>query len=231
MSRDETLPAMVLAVDCDRTLTGPDLVPDAHALAAVARLRAAGLRCILVTGRTRQDLARHEAVPAAFDGYVLEGGATWGPWHDQWVPGNAGVALDAATRVAAAGIAIERGVASFSCARDDLGRVRALAGDCLLSPNVDRVDVLPPGMDKGMGLEAILGRMGLRGVRVIAIGDGENDIPMFGRADVALAPANAHPLAKEAADVVLEQEGPAAVVQAAQRILQGDWAARPLDLA
>lgn len=216
-------PGTVLAVDCDRTLTGDDLVPDERALAAIAQLRAMDVKCVLVTGRTQADLARHHALPHAFDAYALEGGAAWGPWDDLWLPGNVNIVLDAASRLEAAGVAVRRGKASFSCDRADLPRVSALAADCSIQPNVDRVDVLPPGMDKGMGLEAALGRMGLRGVQVIAIGDGENDIPLFGRADVGLALANAHPALKEAADTVLEEAGPLGLVQAAKRILHGEW--------
>lgn len=219
----KALADLVVAVDCDRTLTGPDLMPDADALAAVAALRAAGACCVLVTGRTREELTRHAPLAGAFDAYVLEGGATWGPWDDQARPGNAPLALAAAHRVQEAGIPVLQGTASFSCARVDLARVAALAPECAIHANVDRVDVLPPGMDKGMGLEAALGRLGRRGAHVVAIGDGENDVALFERAVVGLAVANAHATLKAAADEVLTAAGPAGVVEAARRLLQGQW--------
>lgn len=220
-----TVLPVVCAVDCDRTLTGDDFVPDASALAAIARLRAAGIVCVLVTGRSKQDLSRHPQLPTAFDAFVLEGGASWGPWEEQWRPGNDRVVLEVARRIQAEGILLQVGTASFSCQRADLERVRALAGECALQPNVDRVDVLPPGIDKGMGLEAMLARMGLRGAHVIAIGDGENDVALFHRAAVGLAVANAHAQLKSAADEVLQGAGPQGLVEAADRILAGQWSA------
>lgn len=215
---------LVFAIDCDRTLTGPDLVPAREALDAVARLRAAGIRCILVTGRTQEHLALYPEVVQAFDSFVLEGGASWGPWDSQWTPGNANTVHDAALRVQAQGIAIERGRASFSCDRKDLVRASTLASDCSLQVNLDRVDVLPPGIDKGVGLDGALSRMGFRGAMIIAIGDGENDVPLFHRANVGLAVANAVPALKEEADEVLAGEGPKGLVEAAARIMHGEWA-------
>lgn len=223
-ARPKVSSQLVFAIDCDRTLTGPDLVPAREALDAVARLRAAGVRCILVTGRTQEHLERYPGIPQAFDAFVLEGGASWGPWESQWTPGNINIVHDAAARVQGQGIAIERGRASFSCDRNDLLRASALAADCSIQVNVDRIDVLPPGIDKGVGLDGALGRMALRGATIIAIGDGENDIPLFHRATVGLAVANAVPALKEEADEVLQGEGPKGLVEAAARILHGEWA-------
>ena len=217
-------PGTAFVVDCDRTLTGDDLIPDARALDAIAALRQANVTCILATGRAKAELATHARLPEAFDAFVLEGGASWGTWDDQWQAGNVNTVQDAAARVEAQGIPIVRGKSSFSCDRNDLARVSTLASDCRFFPNVDRVDVLPPGLDKGVGLDGALARLGRRGVQVIAIGDGENDLPLFDRAHVTIAPANAHPSVKEAADVLIDAPGPLAVVQAAQRILHGEWA-------
>jgi hydroxymethylpyrimidine pyrophosphatase-like HAD family hydrolase len=223
-------PALAFAVDCDRTLTGDNLVPDPDALQALADLRAAGVRCVLVTGRSKEDLQRFAGIAGAFDAYVLEGGAVWGSWEDPTRPSNAQVALDAADRAARDGIHVERRTASFSAALADRAAVERVAAGCSIQPNVDRIDVLPPGLDKGMGLDAALAGIGCRAARVVAIGDGENDLPMFARAHVALAVANAVPATKEAADEVLASPGPAAVVEAARRLLLGDWRDDPATL-
>lgn len=220
---------VVLAVDCDRTLTGADLVPDPGALSSVAKARAGGIRCILVTGRSREDLAAHADIPRAFDAYVLEGGAAWGMWADLKQPANAGVALSAAQGLEEAGISVERRTGSFSCARHDLDAVRRVAAGCSIQANVDRVDVTPPGVDKGSGLDAVLGLLGLRDAHVVAVGDGENDVPLFGRASVGLAVANAAPGLKRHADEVLPLPGPEGLVGAIERLLAGEW--RPLEAA
>ena len=218
--------SVAFAVDCDRTLTGPDLEPDPEARFALTELRKAGIRCILVTGRSREDLQRFN-IADSFDAFALEGGAVWGPWETLIRPANGDVALKAADRVAAAGIEVERRTTSFSVALSDLAAVSELAADCSLQVNVNRVDVLPPGLDKGVGLDGALGSLAARGAHVVAIGDAENDLAMFDRADVCLAVANAVPLLKEHADEVLAMPGPAAVVEAVRRLLKGDWRSPP----
>jgi hypothetical protein len=163
--------AIAFAVDCDRTLTGDDLVPDPQALFAIAELRKAGFRCILVTGRSKEDLERF-SITESFDAYALEGGAVWGPWSALVRPSNVDLVLRAADRVAAAGVAIERRATSFSASIADLETLREKASDCSLQVNIDRVDVLPPGLDKGTGLDGALGSIGIRAAHVVAIGDG-----------------------------------------------------------
>ncbi|MEK6974895.1 MAG: HAD hydrolase family protein [Candidatus Thermoplasmatota archaeon] len=214
---------IAFAVDCDRTLTGDDFIPDPEALFAVGELRKAGFRCILVTGRSKADLERFSPLAEVFDAFVLEGGAVWGSWSTLLRPSNADIVLKAAERVAEAGVAIERRSTSFSASINDLDVIRQQASDCSIQLNVDRVDVLPPGLDKGIGLDGALGSLGIRGAHVVAIGDGENDVALFDRAHVALAVANAVPSLKECADEVLEAPGPGAVIDAVRRLLKGDW--------
>jgi len=129
--------------------------------------------------------------------------------------------------VAAAGVAIERRTTSFSARIEDLAVVRETAGDCSIQPNVDRVYVLPPGLHKGTGLDGALGSVGLRAARVVAIGDGENDLPLSARSDVALPVANAVPAVTASADEVLASAGPAGVVEAVRRLLAGAWRTDP----
>lgn len=214
---------LVFAVDYDRTLTGNDLSPSEEALAAIASLRVAGIRCFLVTGRSQADLALHPTMLTAFDGYCLEGGAQWGTWGNFIGPSNANIALAAAGRLEAAGIVVQRRVASFSCAKAYLDSIRMMAADCSIQVNHDRVDVLPPGLDKAIGLDAVLGQALIRGAHVVALGDGENDIPFLQAAEVGLAVANAVPELKAVADEVLVSAGPAGVVEVARRLLKGDW--------
>lgn len=214
---------IAFAVDCDRTLTGDDLLPDPEALFAIADLRKAGFMCILVTGRSREDLERFPTVGEAFDAYALEGGAVWGPWNALIRPSNVDAVLKAADRVAEMGVAIERRSTSFGVPLKDIAVLQEKAADCSLQVNIDRVDVLPPGLDKGTGLDGALGSLGIRGAHVVAIGDGENDIALFDRSHVALAVANAVPALKAVADEVLTASGPAGVIEAARRLLKGEW--------
>lgn len=218
---------VVFAIDCDRTLTGPDLVPDPDALAAIADLRKAGIRCILVTGRSKADLERFPGVANGFDAYALEGGALWGSWENLLSPSNADVAMRAADRVVAAGFAIERRFASFGVDAVHHLEVRELAADCSIHLNIDRLDVLPPGLDKGTGLDGALASLGNRNAHVVALGDGQNDLALFDRSTIALAVANAVGPVKDAADEVLPTPGPLAVIDAARRLLAGEWRTAP----
>jgi hydroxymethylpyrimidine pyrophosphatase-like HAD family hydrolase len=64
---------------------------------------------------------------------------------------------------------------------------------CYVVVNKDSIAIVPLGCDKGTGLAAAVSQMGLDRRRVMAIGDATNDLPMFARADVAIAVANAEP--------------------------------------
>ena len=57
--------------------------------------------------------------------------------------------------------------------------------------NKASVAVLPIGCDKGTGLRRAITALGLDGRALMAIGDAENDLPMFAIADVAVAVAGA----------------------------------------
>jgi Cof subfamily protein (haloacid dehalogenase superfamily) len=55
------------------------------------------------------------------------------------------------------------------------------------------LDVTPPGLDKGTFVEALARRLKLSGKAIAVLGDGENDIAMFGKAGLAIAMENASP--------------------------------------
>ncbi len=214
----------VFVTDYDRTLAQPGAGPDPSAMKAIAALRAAGIRCILATGRPADDLLAQGIDPESFDAFVIEGGALFGPLNSL-VYLNIGNELEAAAKQCkAAGIPIAQRSYSFSVPREHEATVRSLVGECSIQPNVDQLDILPPHVDKGTGLDGALGKLGNRALPVLAIGDGENDIPLLDRATYGLAPANAVPALREMADEVLAESGPAAVVAAAERLLRGDWA-------
>lgn len=59
------------------------------------------------------------------------------------------------------------------------------------------------GAGKGHGLDALLKALDMPADAVIAIGDGENDIPLFARAGLAVAMGNASAEVKAAADLVI----------------------------
>lgn len=67
-------------------------------------------------------------------------------------------------------------------------------------------EVTRQGVNKGFGLRALLQRLGLEHARLVAAGDGDNDVPMFACADLAVAPRNASPLARAHAHHVIDRQ-------------------------
>ena len=59
------------------------------------------------------------------------------------------------------------------------------------------------GAGKGHGLDALLAALHIPHEAVIAIGDGENDLPLFARAGLAVAMGNASAAVRAAADLVI----------------------------
>lgn len=187
----------VVATDLDRTFSRQDLEIDPDALRAVDELRQAGAVVLLATGRTEGEVAQKPGLRQAFDGYVLECGARYGRWgelQDVNVPltGLDGLCAD----LKGQGIDVWRGPRSASIARADLARATplAVAHEVTVLPNKDRVDLVPAGVDKGVGLAKLLELLAPgRRVRVAAIGDGENDLGLLRAADHRVAVANAVP--------------------------------------
>jgi len=60
-------------------------------------------------------------------------------------------------------------------------------------------EVLPKGNNKGTGLKALVGKLGIKQEEVMAIGDGNNDVEMLEYANYGVAMGNASELARNAA--------------------------------
>lgn len=91
--------------------------------------------------------------------------------------------------------------------------------DCQVVRNRAALMVLPAGVTKGTGLGAVLVELNLSPHNTIAIGDAENDLSLFGMAEIGAAVADAVPSAREHADLVLEAPDGAGVTS----LLTGPW--------
>ena len=110
--------------------------------------------------------------------------------------------------------------------RAQLGHLRDVVTP-ILAPRViitttapDFLEFFDPGAGKGHGLDALLGVLHLPHEAVIAIGDGENDIPLFERAGLAVAMGNASAAVQQAADIVIDGNDEAGVAIFLEELLR-----------
>lgn len=208
-----------LLTDLDRTLTDVDLRVAPKALDAVARLRANGVRVVLATGRPMADLER---LASLFDGVVAENGAVVRAAGVERIEGDGFRArAEAAVRPLGGDVAWRTvigsapvGLAPYLHEMLEESRVAHV-----LARNADEVMILPPGVDKGSGAGHVLALLGLPPHEAAAVGDNDNDVPMFAACGRAFAVANASRYALRAAHETLPYGFAEGFVALADRLL------------
>lgn len=80
------------------------------------------------------------------------------------------------------------------------------------------LEIMPPGVDKGSGLQALAEHLGLTPDQVMAIGDGGNDVGMLRYAGHSVAMANGSHSAKAAAKFLTDTNDNDGVAKAIRRI-------------
>jgi HAD superfamily hydrolase (TIGR01484 family) len=216
-----------LASDYDGTLAERGQVDEAT-VAALERLRDAGWRLILVTGREIEGLL--EAFPRAdlFDRVVAENGALlYCPATRQKRPLSERPPEEFVAALRAkdvAPLAIGRVIVATVHPNEAvvLDTIRELGLALRVILNKGAVMVLPSGVDKASGLQAALVDLGLSPRDVVAVGDAENDQAFLNLCGCSVAVANALPMLKQHADVVTDAACGAGVVELIDRILAED---------
>lgn len=196
-----------IALDLDGTVASRDgLSP--QALDAIGDARRKGLTIILVTGRIEAELqAEFPHIAGYFDALVLENGAVVVVnGHASTVTEPVDSTLDSA--LAQRRVPYRRGRALVAADGDHAAAVAEVIGqlelDCQIVRNRDALMVLPAGVTKGSGLNAVLSDLSLSPHNAIAVGDAENDLSMFGVAELGVAVPNAVSSVLRHADLVLE---------------------------
>ena len=191
-----------LATDLDGTLTsgGERLKP--ALVEAMRRLRANGTKLILATGRCTGEAMRITG-DDLFDATVAENGALLvvGASRERQMPD--GWAEERRRILSRFEEGCEEVIISSSIENLDLARsvVSRLAS---VQVNKDRLMIVPVGVDKGTGLSAVLKTLHLAPERTACIGDGENDLPMFGVSGFRIALRNSVDELKRRADYVAD---------------------------
>lgn len=215
-----------LATDYDGTIAH-DGVVDAPTLAAMERLRAAGRKLILVTGREFDDLLNVFPELTRFDRVVAENGAVVYDPATQNVrmltepppPRFLGVLKEKGVPVSV-GRTIVATVVPHEHAM--LAAIRDLGLEYHLSFNKGAVMALPSGVTKATGLAPAVGDLGIPLERVVGVGDAENDHAFLTLCGCAVAVANALPAVKERADLVTAGARGFGVAELIDRMLADD---------
>ena len=195
-----------LACDYDGTLASEDRIPPS-VREALEQARKAGLRLVLVTGRTFFELTRVCDCLELFDAVVAENGAVL------YYPGSAmirdqgpPVPVRLLAELDRRGIYYQVGRVIVGTARaDERALKEALAaagvtGDLIY--NRAALMLLPAGVSKGSGVQQALRVLGLSSHDVLALGDAENDLPLFDACGFSGCPGDSLPGVRERVDWV-----------------------------
>ena len=196
-----------LATDFDGTLTRTGTVSSVTA-GALRRLRTAGRKLILVTGRDLTELRQAFDHLEIFDLVVVENGALLyfpAEHREELLSPPPPVRFLTALR--------DRGVTSLRVGRSIVAAhasqsiaildvIRELGLDLRVIFNKDSVMVLPVGVNKATGLAKALEYLNLPAKEVVGVGDAENDEPLLSYCGLAVAVANAIPSLRARADMV-----------------------------
>ena len=213
----------VVAFDLNGTLTDADGRISAAARSSLRRLQELGVKTVLMTGCTREELVgRGEAIPE-FDAIVLESGTIILDGLTKVVAPQTTAIVALRERCETSHVPCRVGQASLTIPARFGRQFYAWPESSQVTTHVsrDRIDVTPPGYDKGTGLQRVLSGLGHQASDCVAFGDSASDVPMFAVAGYSVAVANAEPGVMEAADEVAAGHGGDAVAAFIDRRFQG----------
>jgi HAD superfamily hydrolase (TIGR01484 family) len=217
-----------LVTDYDGTLASEGRVHPATRM-ALARIRGAGGRVALVTGRELEDLLEvFPDAPGLCDRIVAENGALlYRPLTREvrMLARSASPRLVASLRMRAiTPLSVGRTIVSTSASNERAVRaaIRELGVSATISRNLGSLMVLPRGVDKGSGARAALRDLALAPGDAVGVGDAENDEPLLRACGLAVAVANALDRVKRRAELVTDEPEGAGIVELCDRILADD---------
>ncbi len=219
------------ASDLDRTLIRPNGGVTPTGRSALRAACALGLKTLLVSGRELRELRPFVRSLRFLDGVVAENGAiVEAPLGSTTAVRGRAVARAVRRRLASVpDLEIRAGEVVVSvpvgARRSVTGALRGLP--VRLIANVDRLMVLPRGVDKGSGTRLALRRLGLGRSGYAAIGDAENDLALLRGARLSAAVRNAEPAVRAEADFRCRRRYDAGVLEFVRGPLSERAAARP----
>lgn len=218
----------VLAIDYDGTIAENGQTP-AAAVAALARVRAAGRKVVLVTGRILVELREVCGdVDSMFDAVVAENGALlYLPPQRRTRPLGTAPEPPLLAALSRRRVEFKLGesiVATLACFADGARAAIQEAGvPRILEFNKDALMLLPAGVSKGTGLSAALAALELSPQHAVAIGDAENDHALLAACGMGVAVANAVPTLRARAQHVTRAPGSRGVIEFVEEFRLTDW--------
>lgn len=218
---------LALATDYDGTLATNGQV-DASTLAALQRLRDAGRKLIMVTGRHLEDLQQTFPQLDRFDCAVVENGALLyfpATQSEQALgdrPPDAFIQKLRDRHVEP--LAVGRVIVATWEPHDKtvLQTIRDCGLDLQISFNKGAVMVLPSGINKATGLQAGLAQLGLSTEAVVGVGDAENDQAFLDVCGLSVAVSNALDGVKQRVDWVTRGKRGAGVIELIDELIASD---------
>ncbi len=212
-----------LATDFDGTLAHNGDVTVAT-LAALERLKHAGFRLILVTGRVLEELASIFPELSRFDLAVMENGAVlFHPATQRSEILASPPPGDFVARLRERGVPVQLGAVIVATwephEKQVLEEIKRAGLEMQVIFNKGAVMVLPPGINKATGLQAALNHLGIEPAQVVGIGDAENDHAFLELCGLSVAVANALPAIREKVALVTQRDHGEGVVELIARLL------------
>jgi HAD superfamily hydrolase (TIGR01484 family) len=218
---------LALAIDYDGTAATDNHLSDST-VAAVERLRVSGRRAVLVTGRRVSDLLQVCPEVTLFDLIAAENGAVlYDPKQRDEIPLASPLPARFAERLRQRGVEpLEVGTVIVAT-HDPHGAVmfeviRELGLEVQVIFNRSAVMALPPGVNKGTGLQVALRKLGLSLHEAVGIGDAENDHSLLEYCECGVAVANAVPSLKKTAAFVTRGANGSGVAELIDEIIAND---------
>jgi hydroxymethylpyrimidine pyrophosphatase-like HAD family hydrolase len=212
-----------LATDFDGTLAHNGTV-NSTTLDAVRRLKHAGFRLILVTGRELNDLSAIFPDLSCFDLAVMENGAVLFNPATGTIETLADPPPSAfVTRLNELGLPLQIGKAIVATWEPHekmvLQTIKEMGLELQVIFNKGAVMILPSGVNKATGLIAALRQLDLEPAQVAGIGDAENDHAFLELCGYSVAVANALPAIREKVACVTKGDHGDGVLELIERLL------------
>ena len=217
---------MAVAFDYDRTLTDESLEISESTAAALRRLRKAGIKTIVVSGRILEFLNGINEKYGIADAIVAENGAVvyFPETGEKMVLGKENAEWIKRAFVRQQGFFVREAIVATTIehleeARNLLEKA-GISGIAEIELNRKDVMIMPKGVSKESGLSQALCILGIQKENAACIGDAENDIALFRTCAYRAAVANAVELLKEQADFICSKPYGDGVVEFVEKILR-----------